>query len=95
MILGILGSTDSKLLGSDEGLKLGSTDVKVLCTILGDKNGIMILVDVGTDLGSIEGLYYGSNDVNIEGLLIGGTLRSTHGKVLDSDEGIKLVLSVV
>ena len=31
-----MGSTDGKALGSDEGIKLGSTDDKVLGTILGN-----------------------------------------------------------
>ena len=36
-MLGVsLGSTDGKVLGSDEGIKLGSTDGKVLGTILLD-----------------------------------------------------------
>ena len=32
-----LGYIDGKVLGSDEGIKLGSTDVEVLGTILGTK----------------------------------------------------------
>ena len=31
-----MGSTDGKALGSDEGIKLGYTDDKVLGTILGN-----------------------------------------------------------
>ena len=31
-----LGSTDGKVLGYDEGIKLGSTDVEVIGTILGN-----------------------------------------------------------
>ena len=41
----------------------------------------------------LDGWFYGYNDVNIEGLLIGGLLRSSNGKVLGSDEDIKLGLS--
>ena len=32
-----LGYIDGKVLGSDEGIKLGSTDVEVIGTILGKK----------------------------------------------------------
>ena len=90
-----MGYTDSKLLGSDEGVKMGSTDGKVIGTILGYANGITLGIDFGTEIGAIEVSYYDSKDVKAEGLLFGGTLGYTHGKVLGSVERIELVLSVV
>ena len=89
-MLGVsLGYTSGKLIGSDEGIKLGSTGGKVLVDILGNIYGITIGLDVGTDLGSLDGSLDGSNDGNIEGLFIGGSLRYTDGKVIDSNESIK------
>ena len=41
-------STDIKVLWSDEGIKLGSTDAKLFNTILGDLCGITLGIDVGT-----------------------------------------------
>ena len=43
-----LGYNDGKFHGSDEGIKLGFTDVKVLGTILGNLYGIILGLDVGT-----------------------------------------------
>ena len=40
--------TDSKVHGSDECIKLGCTDGKVLDTILGNVDGIILGLDVGT-----------------------------------------------
>ena len=81
------------MLGSDEGIKLGSTGVKVLGTILGDADVITLGLDVIIELVSLDGSFDGSNDVNIEGLLLGDSLGYTGGKVLGYDEGIKLGLS--
>ena len=58
--------------GSDEGIKLGCTDGKVLGTILVNVDGIILGIDVGTYLGSLDGYFDGSNDENLEGLLLGG-----------------------
>ena len=44
----LLLSTDGKALGSDEVIKLGSTDGKVIGTIIGNIYGIIIGIDVGT-----------------------------------------------
>ena len=43
-----LGSTDGKVLGSDEVTKLGCNDGKLLVTILGN----LYLVILGTDVGT-------------------------------------------
>ena len=48
MLVGSLGFTDGKVLGSDEGIKLGLSDVKVLGTILANVDGIILGLDVGT-----------------------------------------------
>ena len=43
-------STDGKVLGSDEGIKLGSTYGEVLGTILVNLYGITLGIDVVTEL---------------------------------------------
>ena len=43
-----LGSTDGKVIGSDIGIKLGFNDGKVLGNILGNVDGIILELDVGT-----------------------------------------------
>ena len=48
MIGDSLGSTDGKVLGSDEGIKLEISDGKVLVTILGNIDGITLGLGVGT-----------------------------------------------
>ena len=49
------------MLGSDEGIKLVSNDGKVIETILGNVDEITLGIDVGTYLGSLDGLFDGSN----------------------------------
>ena len=69
--------------------KLGYTDGKVLGTILENTDRITLGLDIVTELGSLDGSFDGSNDGNIEGLLLGDSLRSTDGKFIGSEEGIK------
>ena len=45
-------------------------------------------------MGSLYGSFDGSNDGKLGGLLLGESLVSKDGKVISSDEGIKLVLFV-
>ena len=45
------------MLVSDEDIKTGSTDGKVLGTVIVHLDGITLGIDVGTDLGSLEGSY--------------------------------------
>ena len=52
MLVGSLGYTEGKVTGLDGCIKLGSTDGKVLVTILEYIYGITLGLDVGTDLGS-------------------------------------------
>ena len=42
------------MIGSDEGIELGSNDGKLIDTILGNLYGITLGLDVGTDLGSLD-----------------------------------------
>ena len=65
----------------------------MICTILGDVYGITVRLDVGTYLVSFDGSFDGSTDDKLEGLLIGGSFVYTDGKVIVSDEGIKLGIS--
>ena len=58
MIGCLLGYIDIKVPRSDEGIKLVSTDVKVLGTILGNVYGITLEIDVGTYMGSLNGYFY-------------------------------------
>ena len=62
----------------------------MLGTILGNVDEITLGLDVGTDMGSLDGYFYVSNDGILEGLLIGVSLVSTDGKVLSSYGSIKL-----
>ena len=43
-----MGYTNGKVNGSDEGIKLGCTDGKVIFTILGNVNRIILGLDAGT-----------------------------------------------
>ena len=49
----------------------------------------MIVIHVGTNLGSLYGSFDGSHDVNIEGSLLEESLGSTFCLLLGSDECIK------
>ena len=55
------------MIGSIEDIKMGSTDGKVLGTKLGNLDVITLGLDVGTELGSLDGYFYGSNDGKLEG----------------------------
>ena len=55
MLGGSLESTDGKFIGYDEGIKLGSTDGKVLGTILESVDEITLGLDIGTYLGFLDG----------------------------------------
>ena len=65
-----LVSTDGKVLGSDEVIKLGSSDGNVLGTILGDVYGIIFGIDVGTYMGSLDESFDGYNDGILWGLFL-------------------------
>ena len=62
-------STDGKVLGSYELIKLGLSYGGVIFTILGNIYVITLGIDVGTQLGSLDGFFDGSNNGNIENLL--------------------------
>ena len=47
--------TDGKVIGSDEGIKQGLSDDKVLGTIPGNLYVITRGIDVGTELGPFDG----------------------------------------
>ena len=81
------------MLGSDEVIKLRSTGGKVLGTIILNVDEITLRINVGTELGYLDGSFDGSNYGKIEGLLIADLLRSIDDKVIGSYEGIKMVLS--
>ena len=92
MLGGPLGSTDCKLLGSDEGIKLGLSVGKVIGTILWNVDGIILGIDVETDLGSLYGCFDGNNDVKLNGLLTGDWLGYTNSEIIGSYSGVKLGL---
>ena len=48
LLVDSLGSTDGKMIGSDRCIKLGCNDVKVLENVLGNVDGIIFGLDVGT-----------------------------------------------
>ena len=73
------------MVGSDECIKLGYTDGKVLGTILGNAYLITLGIDVGTELDSLDVSFYCSNVGKIEGGFIRDSIISTGVKVLGSD----------
>ena len=81
------------MFGSDESIKLVLSYGKFLGTILGNVDVITLGIDVGTDLGSLDGPIDCCNYVNIEVLFLGESLVFNSCKVLASDEGIKLGFS--
>ena len=72
------------------GNEIGFSDGKIPVTILGNVYKINLVIDIGTEMGYLNGSFDGSNYGNIEGLFIGESLGYTDVKVLGSDEGIKL-----
>ena len=62
----------------------------MLGTKLVNVDTIAFRLDVGTEMGSLDGYFDGSNDVNLEILLFENSLEYTDGKVLVYDDGIKL-----
>ena len=64
-------------------------------TIFRNVDGITLLFDFVTDLGSLDGYLDVSNYGKLEGLLLGGSLGSTDGKLTVSNEDIKLRLFCV
>ena len=57
MIGGSLEYTHGKVLGSDEGIKLGSNDGNVIGYILGHTDGITLGINVLTYMGSLDGSF--------------------------------------
>ena len=74
-----------KVLGFDQSINVVLSDGKLLCTVLKNLDGFTLEIGVGTELGSLDGSFDCSNDVNIEGLFIGDSVGSADGKVLGSD----------
>ena len=56
-----MGYTDGKVLRSDEGIKQGSTEDKLLGTIIWNVDRITLGIYVGTELGSLDVSFVGSN----------------------------------
>ena len=54
------------MLGSDKGIKLGSNDGEVLGTILENVVIIILWLDFGTELGSVDASFGCSYDGNLE-----------------------------
>ena len=65
----------------------------MLGTILVNVYVITLWFGVGTEQGSLGRSLDGSNDFKLEGLLLGDSLVFISGKLLGSDEGIKMGLS--
>ena len=80
------------MIRSDEGIKMGLFYGEVIGTILEDSDGIVLGIDVGTELGYLYGSFGDSTDGNLEGLLLVGSLVSTDDKVLGFYEVVKLGL---
>ena len=54
--------TDGKVLGYNEVIKLVSTDGKAFDTIFGNVDGITLVIDIGTEIGSLDGSFDILND---------------------------------
>ena len=67
---------------------MGFSDEKVFCTIFKDVYGITLRIDVGTDLGSLDGSFNDFNGGKLEGLFLLYSMNSTGGKFLDTLFGI-------
>ena len=67
------------------GCLLGYTDGKLFGTILGNVYRITLRLDIGTDLGFLDGSSYGYNEGKLEALLLVDSLGYTDGKVLGSE----------
>ena len=93
LLVGSLGYTYGKFLGSNEGTKLGCTGGKVSATIFRKVDIITLGIDIGTEMGFLDVSFDGSNYGKLEGLFIVYSMGYTGGKVLGSNERIKLVLS--
>ena len=87
-----LVSNDGKVFGSDEGIKLGLFDVKVLVTILGNIYGITPGINVGIELVSLDGSFYVSNNTKLGGLFLGDSLLSTDGKVFTNASNWDIIM---
>ena len=60
--------------------------------ILGNLDGTILVINVGTDLGPLYGSFGGCNDSKLGGLLLVDSLGSTDSNILGFDEGIILGL---
>ena len=75
-----LVSTDDKVVGSDEGIKLVLSYGNVIGTILINLYGIILGIDVGTELVSLDGSYEVFNHGKIERLSLGDSFWFTTDK---------------
>ena len=57
-----LGYTNDEAIGSNEGILFGSTDGDVIFSKLGTEDGMLLVLDEGTELGSLDGSIDGSNE---------------------------------
>ena len=71
--------THGKVLGSDKGIKLWISFVKVLGTMLWNVYGITLGLDIETELGSLDGSFDGFHDEILEVLFLGESLGNTDG----------------
>ena len=65
-----LGSTDSKVIVSYEGIKIRSTNGTVFGTIIVNLYGIKLGVMLEHKLAYLDGSFYGSNDGKVEILFL-------------------------
>ena len=56
-------------------------------TILGNLDRTTLGLDIGTELGFLDGSFDGSNECKIEVIFLGNSLLSTDVKFLGYDEG--------
>ena len=78
------------MLGFDSGIKPGSSDGKIIGTVFLNVDGIILGIDIGTDMGSLDVFFDGFNYVELDNLLLGGSMGYTDIKMIASDVGIRL-----
>ena len=73
-----IGSTDGKVIGSDEVIKMVLIYGKLLGTVVVNVDVITFGVDVVTELVSLDGYFDDSNDGKLEGLFLSKLLGSDY-----------------
>ena len=88
-----MGYTGCKVIGSHEDTKPGLYYGKVIETILGNSDEIILALNVELELGFLDESFDGFYDGKLYRVLLGDSLVSTDDKGLGSKLGVKMGLS--